>query len=147
MQPPETSLLSHLQALEIELHQPSVRRDPGRLDALLHRDFLEFGRSGATYSKQDMLANLQSAVAQAEIEADRFAVRALASDVALLTYRSAALLANGTRHRFTLRSSIWQRDGADWQMSFHQGTPTAPDQRDLQAAATPVDGPKDRGPC
>jgi hypothetical protein len=37
---------------------------------------------------------------------------------------SAHVAADGTRHRLTLRSSLWQRgaDGA-WRLRFHQGTP------------------------
>ena len=56
MQRPEASLLSQLQALEVELHQPEVRGDAARLDALLHDDFQEFGRSGTAYAKSDIVA-------------------------------------------------------------------------------------------
>ena len=49
----ETSLLLLLQALEVELHKPAARRDTTRLNALLHDDFREFGRSGAAHAKAD----------------------------------------------------------------------------------------------
>lgn len=39
-----------LQALEIELHQPAIRHDAQRVDALLHQDFTETGRSGIRYT-------------------------------------------------------------------------------------------------
>ena len=51
-------LLQHLKKLEIELHQPSVRTNVKRLDDLLHDSFAEIGRSGRTYSKADILAEL-----------------------------------------------------------------------------------------
>jgi hypothetical protein len=37
-------LLRHLRELEVKLHQPEIRRDPSRLDELLHESFIEFGR-------------------------------------------------------------------------------------------------------
>ena len=126
MQHPEESLLDQLRALEIELHQPGMRGDAGRLDALIHEEFQEFGRSGTAYSKADIVALLLSAEQHADVIADRFLVRRLAADVALLTYRSAHALPDGTLHRHTLRASVWQCSAAGWQMSFHQGTATEP---------------------
>jgi hypothetical protein len=35
--------------------------------------------------------------------------------------------ADGSRHRHTLRSSLWQRSSRGWQLRFHQGTPTEDD--------------------
>jgi hypothetical protein len=126
MQHPEASLLSQLQALEVDLHKPVVRGDAARLDALLHEEFHEFGRSGTAYAKADIVSRLPSAAQHARVVADNFLVRRLAADVALLTYRSAHALPDGTLHRHTLRSSIWQCSDVGWQMSFHQGTPTEP---------------------
>jgi len=124
MQHPPEPLLAHLQALEIELHRPAARGDASRLDALLHPDFLEFGRSGRVYTKTQILSSLPSAAQHVPLAADDFVVRRLADDVALLTYRSAPALPDGTPQATTLRSSIWQRTAAGWQMRFHQGTPT-----------------------
>jgi len=126
MQQSDASLLSQLKALEVELHQPSARGDAACLDSLLHDDFQEFGRSGACYAKADIVASLLTAAQHVRVVADNFLVRRLAADVALLTYRSANALPDGKLHRHTLRSSIWQRSGKGWQISFHQGTPTEP---------------------
>lgn len=126
MESSETSLLLLLQALEVELHKPAARSDATRLNALLHDDFREFGRSGAAYAKADILSQLPAEVQRAVVVADCFEVRRLGEAVALLTYRSAHQLADGTLDRFTLRSSVWERSTLGWQMSFHQGTPTAP---------------------
>ncbi len=46
-----------------------------------------------------------------------FNVRELSSNVELATYK---VMVNS---RYSLRSSIWQRQSCDWQMIFHQGTP------------------------
>jgi len=122
----DDDLLGELQALEVSLHRAEVRGDANRLDALIHEEFQEFGRSGTAYSKTDIVALLVSAEQHAHVVADRFLVRRLAADVALLTYRSAHALPDGTLQRHTLRSSIWQRSATGWQMSFHQGTATEP---------------------
>jgi len=125
-QPPPEDLLGRLQALEVELHRPAVRGDARRLDALIHEEFQEFGRSGRAYSKADVVALLLSAKQHADIVSEGFSVRRLAAGVALLTYRSAQALPDGTLQGHALRSSIWQHSELGWQMSFHQGTPTEP---------------------
>src|SRR4051812_11271777 len=107
MQQTDAPLLSLLKALEGELHPPGGRGDAARLDALLHEDFHEVGRSGVAYAKADIVASLLTAAQHARVVADNFLVRRLAADVALLTYRSAHALPDGTLHRHTLRSSIW----------------------------------------
>jgi len=117
-------LLVTLRTLEIELHQSAARSDAARLDALLHPEFREFGRSGRSYSRADMFAHLLEARSHATVVADRFALQRLAPDVGLLTYRAAHRSNDGSLERHTLRASIWQRSGHGWQMSFHQGTAT-----------------------
>jgi hypothetical protein len=126
----DVELLATLQALEVELHRPAARSDAGRLDALLHPEFLEFGRSGRSYTKADILDHLLAAATHATVVSNSFALRPLGPDVALLTYRAAHRGADGGLERHTLRCSIWQRGTAGWQMSFHQGTPTEPTESD-----------------
>jgi hypothetical protein len=50
-----TDLLPHLRELEVALHQPKVRRNPIRLNQLLHDSFSEFARPGRCYSKAEIL--------------------------------------------------------------------------------------------
>ena len=116
--------LAELQALEIELHTPVVRRNYERLQALLHTDFLEFGRSGQCYTRTEILNTLPSEVHPTNIWADNFELRILGAGIALLTYVSSQVLPDGTHERCTLRTSIWQLTEQGWQMRFHQGTPT-----------------------
>jgi hypothetical protein len=122
----DAELGAHLRALEIELQQPAVRADAARLDALLHPEFTEFGRSGTVHSRASMFAHLAAETTPAAIVADDFALRRLGPAVALLNYRSAHRAPDGTLTRHTLRTSIWVHTAAGWQMSFHQGTATDP---------------------
>ena len=122
-------LLETLRALEVALHQPSVWRDRGQLERLLHPDFREFGRSGGTYDRAKMLELLPGSSQEpqpARIWSQDFALQVLAEGSALLTYRSANVTADGTLERHTNRSSVWQRTSEGWRMLFHQGTATAP---------------------
>jgi len=120
------SLLAIIRELECELHQPECRRDRERLAQLLAPDFMEFGRSGATYTRDHELMSLPSDPEPPQIHAQDFAVNQLSGSIALLTYRSAYVNPAGELFRHTNRSSIWRLDSSDWQMVFHQGTPTDP---------------------
>ncbi len=122
----KTELLSMLRELEVSLQQPGVRRDLQRLNALLQDEYLEFGRSGHRYGKADVLAVISSVRTFPCLWSQDFTLRQLASDVALVTYRSACLGEAGTLEDPTLRASIWQRSPYGWQISLHQGTPTSP---------------------
>jgi hypothetical protein len=118
------ALLHDLRELEVALHQPNVRRDRARLDELLHEDFQEFGRSGRSYTKAEVLKHLPEELSPAAVWSQDFKLSVLAEALALLTYRSAHADANGSLSRHTLRSSVWQRTRRGWQMRFHQATPT-----------------------
>lgn len=120
----DQDLLHHLQALESRLHQPAVRADALQLGLLLHKDFMEFGRSGGVHGRADTVASLAAPGQGLLLVSDGFALVRLGPDSALLTYRSASVAADGSAGRHTLRSSVWLRTGQGWQMRFHQGTPT-----------------------
>jgi hypothetical protein len=118
-------LLNLLRGLEIELHQLVTRSDPARLGALLHPEFEEFGRSGLRYSRSDVLIEFSEAELFPQIAASDFDMRLVSPDVALLTYVSAHVDGPGAFSRTTLRSSVWVRTAAGWQLVFHQGTPAS----------------------
>lgn len=101
-----------------------TRADRARMDALLHPDFVEIGRSGRVWSRAETLDEITVADAAPRIHADELAVTALADGVALVTYRSAHVLADGVHHRWTRRSSLWLRVEGTWRLRFHQGTPS-----------------------
>jgi hypothetical protein len=119
------ALLQELQALEAELHHPGSCCSRERLEQLLHPQFHEVGRSGQAYSRDTVIGYLATVTVQPAVEADQYAVTALSEDCALLTYRSAKCLADGTRSEHALRSSVWLRTAHGWQLYYHQGTPAA----------------------
>lgn len=65
-------LFSQIQTLEVELHRPTVRRDPQRVAALLHEDFEEIARSGLRYDKRQTVAALEMETEHPQIFAEGF---------------------------------------------------------------------------
>lgn len=117
------TLADRLKRLEIELHQPEVRRNPERLDALLHDAFMEIGSSGAVHRKADTLARLLAEHGALTIRPDGFDVSELVPGVMLVTYQAVIGDRQSGAGRRSLRSSLWLHTTRGWQMRFHQGTP------------------------
>ncbi len=120
------SLLAMLRELEMQIYKPETRRDRAKLDALAHPDFFEFGSSGKSYSRADILELLPLDTSNIVVWAQDWAVLSLGENYALLTYKSAHERPDGTLERHVLRSSIWALTSQGWQIYFHQGTPTEP---------------------
>jgi hypothetical protein len=122
---PSEQLLELISSLEISLHQPAVRCDTGRLQALLHPDFVEVGRSGQSYNKAQMVQHLVQESLSTAIWSQDFKLVMPAFSVALLTYQSAHIGTEGQLTHHAARSSLWQFTDTGWQLRFHQGTPVA----------------------
>jgi hypothetical protein len=113
-----------LRRLEEQLMRPEVRRSPAEVGALLAEGFREFGSSGRSYDREQILEALLKESPRPEAHApaiEDFAARQLAPTVILVTYRSVRTAPVASS---TLRSSIWASIDGRWQMLFHQGTPT-----------------------
>ena len=117
------ALASHLRDLEESLLQPDVRKSK-HLVALLADQFIEFGTSGRTYTKEDLVAVLQAESPSVQTTGN-LKVVLLAPTVALLTY---FIRFEAEPPVYTLRSSIWCSRGEGWQMVFHQSTRTTEEQ-------------------
>jgi len=128
----DTNLLEQLRTLEIALHRSEVRSNRNQLDALLHDAFVEFGRSGQRYDKEEILMQLSrqsslkspQAGQNSSIWSQDYSLQKIAEGIVLLQYRSAHQNEDGQLTRCTRRSSLWQRTDRGWQMRFHQGTAT-----------------------
>ncbi|MGJ7442966.1 DUF4440 domain-containing protein [Aquipuribacter sp. MA13-6] len=117
----------HLVPLEGSLWRGGTRFDPAWMEAVLHPDFHEFGRSGRRWSREEVLA-----VDAVELDVgwppQHLVARLVAPDVALLTY--VVVDAAGTASN---RSSLWLREAtagdadpaSGWRLRFHQGGPTS----------------------
>lgn len=116
-------LLSQLMQLEQEMHLTSTRKNKIRMEALLDPEFKEIGRSGQTYSRQEILEEFDNENELPIILVSDAAVTILHEELVLLTYKSRHDSIDNPRP--TLRSSLWRMRGSQWQICFHQGTAAA----------------------
>ena len=108
-----------LRHLEESLWRAETRFDPEYMNRVLSPDFIEFGRSGRVYRREEIIA-----MSAGEIDATLkdFNARLIDTNVALVTYISEVKYA---QIEIANRSSLWTRTNGGWQIRFHQGTPVA----------------------
>lgn len=97
---------------EEQLGDAHIRASAAALERIVADEFVEFGSSGRTYTKREVIDQML-AHPNVTVSLLDFRVVALSPDVALATYRTAG----------SLRSSLWRRDRDLWRIVFHQGTP------------------------
>ena len=115
-------IFKQLIILEEKLHTSTNRHNAGFLTEVLHEDFFEFCRSGASTNKLDTLTSLSKEEPK-QIYAENYTCSMLGDDSVLITYHSFER-EEGLKIKQTNRSSIWLRNPANqWQLRFHQGTP------------------------
>lgn len=117
-------LAKQIEDLEVSLLQPEVRRSAKRISKLLADDFIEFGMFGKKYTKQDFIELLPNSKEEKfeKYKASDFEAREIAANTVLLTYKASVEFLKTNEKILTLRCSIWQKRGDNWQMIFHQGT-------------------------
>ncbi|MEC9342573.1 MAG: nuclear transport factor 2 family protein [Pseudomonadota bacterium] len=109
--------------LEESLWTTATRCDDAYMDEIFAEDFVEFGRSGRVWSREDMLPG-SSGGGEIRAELAGMSVRSMGGAIVLVTYQSAISRKGGTE--FANRASIWSRGGKfGWRLRFHQGTPVA----------------------
>src|SRR5271170_3404143 len=99
-----------LRACEEKLFATSVRKNAEIVASMLADDFQEFGSSGRVYSKDEIIAELQSESPR-RITMQDFRAQMLSNEIALVTYRSRRIEHDGRTAESPaaefLRSSIW----------------------------------------
>ena len=129
--PDDESLCAEIRHSEEQLLRPDIRGSREDLERLLADDFLEFGASGQTYGKRQIIDNL-CASPEGRYSITGFQVRRLAADVAQVVYRGAYHTPD-RKAEYSLRTSIWRFEHGRWRMIYHQGT-SLPDEEVLPAA-------------
>ena len=114
--------LNEIRRLEESLWISETRFDAAFMDKIFAEDFFEFGRSGRTYARADMIFDpAKPTLIKCTLPLPAFHARHLSDDIVQVTYVSEAFYSSGTE--YANRSTIWSRSGADWVLRFHQGTP------------------------
>ena len=109
-----------LSRLEVELWQGETRFIRAYMEEVFANDLFEFGRSGRTYQREELLS-AQGTEIDARIPLVNLNIRLLSETVAQVTYNSYVTY-NGVVEKGR-RSSIWSRLGKKWVLRFHQGAP------------------------
>lgn len=112
-----------LTQLEENMWREVTRFDIRFQETFFAPDFLEFGRSGRVYTRDQVIRNVAQPI-QAVLPLPDLAIRLLDENTAQLTYNSAVTYDGVVEH--ARRSSIWSRTKDGWVMRFHQGTPYVP---------------------
>ncbi|EJD6043328.1 MULTISPECIES: nuclear transport factor 2 family protein [Providencia] len=117
------ALFNKLIDVEKKLHLSTNRQNINFLREVLHEDFFEFGRSGGTTNKTNTLSVLVDEQPKT-IYSEDYHCTLLSDNTLLMTYTSFERQQN-IKIKLTHRSSIWLKNSKNqWQLRFHQGTPT-----------------------
>ncbi len=112
-----------LTALEEAMWRSETRFDPAFQERHFAADFVEFGRSGRTYTRAQIIRTEVQPI-EAVLPLPNLRIRLLSAELAQLTYDSQVRYDGIWQHAH--RSSIWSRAPQGWVMRFHQGTPFEP---------------------
>jgi hypothetical protein len=117
--------IAELTRLEEAMWQSATRYDPAFQALRFAVDFMEFGRSGRVYAREQVLrAEHERTPIHATLPLDALHIRALDENTVQLTYNSHVACGGVVEH--ARRSSLWTRTEQGWVMRFHQGTPYQP---------------------
>ncbi|WP_424983167.1 DUF4440 domain-containing protein [Maritalea sp. S77] len=115
-------LKEQLYRLEEDLWRAETRYNRAEMDKCFAPDFFEFGRSGRTYTRDELLrAAGETGEIPVRLPLPNFKITAIDENSVLVTYLS-ELTRHGTTERAN-RASLWTKTNDQWQLRFNQGTP------------------------
>jgi len=109
--------------LEEKLLQPDIRKSVKDLNCIIDDSFMEFGSSGRTYNKQQIIEVLPT-LPIVKMTLMDFQAKLLSTGVVLTTYRVITHSEQNNLMEYSLRSSMWILQEGEWRIVFHQGTPS-----------------------
>lgn len=110
-----------LQALEESMWRAETRFDRAYMNAVLHPEFTEVGRSGRVFSRDEVL-DMPTVPIAVEIPRATFSVTEVVPGVVLVGYET---VPTDSPHGAAHRGSLWVLEGTRWLLRYHQGTPAA----------------------
>lgn len=108
-----------LKNLEESLWKSETRFDLAYQEKVFAPDFFEFGRSGRTYTREQMIRSTSSPI-KANLPLKNFKITALDKNNVLVTYISEVQYEELEKAN---RCSVWSKTESGWKLRFHQGTP------------------------
>lgn len=119
------SLTEQIQRLELRLLQSDLNAHPELIDELLAANFEEIDNRGQLQSRDDVIDWLMRKDPHLHWAFNHFRVKVLTEDLALAIYSVQSPSRPDdqlTQAPGSIRTSLWQRQGNDWKMIFHQAT-------------------------
>jgi hypothetical protein len=110
--------IENFRKLEESLWQSATRFDLHYQEKIFAKDFFEFGRSGRTYTRQQMIRSTHEPI-HAKLPLQNFNVQKVDTNTVLITYISEVQYEELEKAN---RSSLWTKTENSWQLRFHQGT-------------------------
>ena len=108
-------------SLEEKLLNPEVRCSKQKLEELLDEEFIEFCSSGNIYIyNQEKVIDTEINLETTNWKILEFNIKWISEECILATYKLAK--DSTVTKEYSLRSSIWKKQGHQWKMIFHQGT-------------------------
>lgn len=108
-----------LKELEESLWRSETRFNLEFQEKVFAHDFFEFGRSGRTYARDQMIRT-DSTPILAKLPLENFKIHVLDEKNVLVTYVSEVHYDELERAN---RCSVWSKTSDGWRFRFHQGTP------------------------
>lgn len=111
--------IEELKTLEESLWKSETRYNLAHQEKVFAPDLFEFGRSGRTYTREQMIRQT-SAPIRARLPLENLKIHPLDANNVLATYISEVQHEELDKAN---RCSVWSRGVNGWQLRFHQGTP------------------------
>jgi ribonuclease HI len=118
-------LVETLTELETSLWRAPTRNGRAYMDRILAPGCFEFGRSGRTWDRKELLKPVGTIAAVLPLP--ELNISLIGPTVALVTYTS--IIEYQRRREYARRSSIWLLQDEQWRLRFHPGTPYRPDEQ------------------
>lgn len=116
------TLTGIIQRLELDLLQSGPSAHPGLIDELLAQNFEEIDNQGHLHSREDVIDWLKRKDPNLHWVFRDFRVKVLTGDCVLAIYSLQKPQQSGAHAPGSIRTSLWQRQGNQWKMVFHQAT-------------------------
>lgn len=112
----------HIEQRELELLQTDWRVNPVLIDDWLSADFEEIGSNGKIGTRSDVVNWLLNKDNAIQWSLTDFRIKVLADGLVMTVYIAKKRNAPNNISNGSIRTSIWQRQGINWKMVFHQAT-------------------------
>ncbi len=115
-------IAEHIKQRELELLQTNWRANPALIDDWLSADFEEIGSNGQISQRVDVINWLLNKDNAIQWSLTDFRIKALADDLVMAVYIAKKRNDPNNISNGSIRTSIWQQQGNNWKMVFHQAT-------------------------